>query len=263
MCGQAVKEKQETQDKQDIQERARTLTFEILRYNPQVKGETPKMKTYQVKEAPGMTIFIALNEIREYQDPSLQFDFVCRAGICGSCGMVINGAPGLACRTLTANYPDGVIKLLPLPGFELIGDLSVNTGKVFRAMSERVESWIHDKHADNVDLDKLEETMDPDTADEIYELERCVECGVCLAACATKRMRDDFLGAAGFMRLARYAVDPRDKRSDEEFYDIIGDDDGVFGCMTLLGCEDYCPKDLPHQTRIAYLRRKMAFAKRS
>lgn len=243
------------------EEKHRTLTFEILRYNPQIKGDTPKMQQYEVVEAPGMTVFIALNEIREEQDPSLQFDFVCRAGICGSCGMIINGEPKLACRTLTDTYPTGKITLLPLPTFELIGDLSVNTGKVMRQMSERVESWIHDKDAEKVDLTRLEERMEPEQAEEIYELERCVECGLCLAACATKRMRDDFLGAVGFMRLARYAIDPRDKRTGKEFYDIIGDDDGVFGCMTLLGCEDYCPKDLPHQTQIAYLRRKMALGK--
>ncbi|HKK91367.1 MAG TPA: fumarate reductase iron-sulfur subunit, partial [Desulfobacteraceae bacterium] len=197
-----------------MEEQERTLTFHIMRYNPQIKGDTPRMKTYEVKEAPGMTIFIALNDIREHQDPSLQFDFICRAGICGSCAMIINGKPDLACRTLTSKFPEGEIKLLPLPGFELIGDLSVNTGKFMRAMSERVESWIHDKHQDNIDLTRIEERMDPDTADEIYELERCVECGCCISGCATKRMRPDFLGAAGFMRLARYAIDPRDKRSD-------------------------------------------------
>ncbi len=241
-----------------MSDQARVLKFQIFRYNPLKKGDKPRMVTYEVAEAPGMTIFIALNEIRETQDPSLQFDFVCRAGICGSCAMVINGQPDLACRTLTANFADGEITLLPLPGFELIGDLSVNTGKFMRAMSERVESWIHDLHADEVNYDALEERMDPDVADEIYELERCVECGACVSACATKRMRPDFLSAVGFMRLARFALDPRDKRTDDEFYEIMGNDDGVFGCMTLLGCEDYCPKDLPHQTQIAYLRRKMA-----
>ena len=239
----------------------RTLKFNILRYNPQIKGDTPTMKSYEVVEAPGMTIFIALNEIRENQDSSLQFDFICRAGICGSCGMIINGTPDLACRTLTSKFPDGEISLMPLPGFELIGDLSVNTGKFMRQMSERVESWIHDISAENVDLCRIEERMDPDIADEIYELERCVECGCCISACATKRMRDGFLGAVGLMRLARYSLDPRDKRSDEEFYEIVGDDDGVFGCMTLLGCQDYCPKDLPLQTQIAYLRRKMVMVK--
>ncbi len=245
----------------DQEEKGRTLKISVLRYNPQVKGDMPRMQTYELTEAPGMTLFIALNDIRENIDPTLQFDFVCRAGICGSCAMVINGKPSLACRTLTSTFPDGEIKLLPLPGFELIGDLSINSGKFMQEMNERVESWIHDKNMNNVDLTRIEERMDPDVADEIYELERCVECGCCVAACGTKRMRPNFLGAVGLVRIARYALDPRDKRTDEEFYEIVGNDDGVFGCMTLLGCEDYCPKDLPLQTQIAYLRRKMAFVK--
>jgi len=238
----------------------RTLKFHIFRYNPQLDGDKPKMVTYEVKEAVGMTVFIALNEIREQQDRSLQFDFVCRAGICGSCGMVINGKPDLACRTLTSKFPSGEITLLPLPAFELIGDLSVNTGAFNRAMSERVGTWIHDQNVGEQSLDVLEERMNPDLADEIYELDRCIECGCCIAACATKRMRDDFLGAMGFMKIARFHLDSRDKRSDADWYEVIGNDDGVFGCMTLLGCEDNCPKDLPHQTKIAFLRRKMAKA---
>ena len=189
-----------------MSKQARTLKFHIMRYNPQIKTDIPKIKTYKVKEAPGMTIFIALNEIRETQDSSLQFDFICRAGICGSCAMIINGQPDLACRTLTSKFLDGEIKLLPLPGFEIIGDLSVDTGKFMRAMNERVESWIHDKTSSDIDFNKIEEQMDPDVADEIYELERCVECGCCVSACATKRMRDDFLGAVGFMKIARYAL---------------------------------------------------------
>ena len=72
----------------------RKLTIQILRYNPQEPGSTPRMQRYELEEAHGMTLFIALNEIREKQDASLQFDFVCRAGICGSCGMMINGRPG-------------------------------------------------------------------------------------------------------------------------------------------------------------------------
>ncbi len=62
------------------------------------------------------------------------------------------------------------------------------------------------------------------------------------------------------MKLARFILDPRDNRSDRDFYEIIGNEDGVFGCMSLLGCEDSCPKELPHQVQIAYLRRKMLHA---
>ena len=113
----------------------RTLTFNIFRYDPQESGDKPKMVKYQIEETPGMSVFIALNQLREQQDSSLQFDFVCRAGICGSCAMVINGFPTLACRTLTSKYPKGEITLMPLPGFELIGDLSVNTGKFMRELA--------------------------------------------------------------------------------------------------------------------------------
>lgn len=202
-----------------------------------------------------MTLFIALNRIRDEQEPSLAFDFVCRAGICGSCAMIVNGRPALACRTLTTTLPP-TTTLLPLPNFELIADLSVNTGKWMRHMSERLEAWVH--LVEEPDIDRLEARMDPDLADEIYELDRCIECGCCVAACGTAQMREDFVGAVGINKLARFRADPRDSRDDADYYDLIGTDDGVFGCMTLLACQDVCPRDLNLQTQIAFMRRRMA-----
>ena len=236
--------------------RQRALRISVLRYNPQERGSVPRMQTYELQEADGMTLFIALNEIRETQDASLQFDFVCRAGICGSCAMVIDGRPGLACRTLTKNLgPE--ISLAPLPVFELIADLSVNTGRWMRAMSERLETWVH-RREQEVDLRRLEERMEPALAQQIYELDRCIECGCCVAACGTARMRSDFVGAVGLNKIARFRLDPRDNRSDDDFYELVGNDDGVFGCMSLLACHDVCPKQLPLATQIAFIRRKMA-----
>jgi fumarate reductase iron-sulfur subunit len=234
----------------------RILKFHILRYNPADPASVPRMQTYELEEADGMTLFIALNEIREKQDPSLQFDFVCRAGICGSCSMVINGRPDLACRTVTKNL--GLeTTLAPLPVFELIGDLSVNTGKWMRAMSERLETWVHQKEQE-VDPARIEAPMDADLAEKIYELDRCIECGCCVSGCGTARMRPDFVGAVGLNKIARFRIDPRDGRTDADFYELIGDDNGVFGCMSLLGCHDVCPKKLPLATQIAFMRRKMA-----
>ena len=233
----------------------RRLTFQILRYNPQEPGSSPRMQAYELEEADSMTLFIALNEIREKHDPSLQFDFVCRAGICGSCGMMINGRPGLACRTLTKQLP-AETTLAPLPIFELIGDLSVDTGNWMRAMSERLETWVHMKQQE-VDLARIEEKMDPDLADKIYELDRCIECGCCVAACGTALMRKDFVGAVGLNKIGRFRLDPREARTDDDYYELVGDDSGVFGCMSLLACHDVCPKDLPLQTQIAFIRRKM------
>ncbi len=231
------------------------IRIHVLRHNPADPASVPHLQTFEVEQSDGMTLFMALGEIREKHDPSLQFDFVCRAGICGSCAMVVNGRPTLACRTLTRDVgPE--ITLAPLPFFELIGDLSVNTGKWMRSLSERLEAWCH-VAAEKIDLRRIEAPMDPDLADQIFELDRCIECGCCVAACGTARMRKDFVGAIGLNKIARFRLDPRDTRTDADYYEVIGDDDGVFGCMSLLGCEDVCPKDLPLQTQIAFIRRKM------
>jgi fumarate reductase iron-sulfur subunit len=232
-----------------------TIRVHVLRYNPQIPEDVPHMQTFEVEQGEGMTLFVALTEIREKQDPTLQFDFVCRAGICGSCAMMVNGRPTLACRTLTRDVgPD--VTLAPLPVFELIGDLSVNTGKWMRGTSERLEAWLHAKRKD-VDRSRLEERMEPDLAEKLNEIDRCVECGCCVAACGTARMRPDFVGAVGIAKIARFRLDPRDARTDADYYELVGDDAGVFGCMSLLACHDVCPKNLPLQTQIAFIRRKM------
>lgn len=233
----------------------RKITIRVLKYNPRSAVSKPHYVEYNLDETPGMTLFIALTYIREHIDPDLSFDFVCRAGICGSCGMVVNGKPRLACRTLTSSFTQNTITLLPMPAFELIKDLSVNTGKWMDKMSKRVESWIHTNQ--EVDIAKMEEKVDPKVAQETFELDRCIECGICVASCGTMLMRPDFVGPVGLNRVARFEVDPHDQRSHDDFYELVGDDNGIFGCMSLMACEDHCPKNLPLQNKIAYLRRKL------
>jgi len=235
----------------------RKLKFNIFRYNPQDPDSVPHTDTFQIEETESMTLFIALTQIREEHDPSLQFDFCCRAGICGGCAMMINGRPNLACKTLTNELPKE-ITLMPLPIFKMIGDLSVDTGTWFREMNEKVESWVHTSKT--FDLETEEERMDNALAEEIYELERCVECGCCVAACGTANMREDFVGAVAMNRIARFMMDPRDQRTGSEYFEVIGTDEGIFGCMGLLGCEDVCPKQLPLQDQLGILRRKMGWS---
>lgn len=233
----------------------RKLHLEIFRHNPLDPDSTPRMQKYVVEEHGSMTLFLVLTHIREQLDPSLQFDFCCRAGICGSCGMVINGRPGLACNTRTADLPDTII-LLPLPVFKLVGDLSVDTGTWFRNVGQKIESWIHTTKP--FDPQAQEDRMSNDLANEIFELDRCIECGCCVAACGTALMRKDFIGATSINRLARFHIDPRDNRNPKDFYELVGDDNGVFGCMGLLACEDVCPKQLPLQDQLGIMRRMVS-----
>ena len=231
---------------------SRKLHIEVFRYNPLDPASVPHMQSFYVEEYSSMTLFIALNIIREQQDPSLQFDFCCRAGICGSCGMVINGRPGLACHTQTRDLPDHIV-LHPLPVFKLLGDLSVDTGTWFRNVGAKIESWIHTTK--EFDPKAQEERMDNEVATQIFELDRCIECGCCVAACGTARMREDFIGATAINRMARFYIDPRDNRTPADYYELIGDDSGVFGCMGLLACDNVCPKQLPLQDQLGIMRR--------
>jgi succinate dehydrogenase/fumarate reductase-like Fe-S protein len=86
---------------------------------------------------------------------------------------------------------------------------------------------------------------------------RGIECGCCVAGCGTARMWEDFVGAVALNKIARFRLDPRDRLNDHDYYELIGDDDGVFGCMSLLACHELCPKNLLLASKIAYLRRRM------
>ncbi len=233
---------------------SRKLHIEVFRYNPAAPDTKPYMQSFFINEFDSMTLFIALNILRDEHDPSLQFDFCCRAGICGSCGMVINGRPALACHTQTRDLPDHIV-LHPLPVFKLVGDLSVDTGVWFRDVGTRIESWIHSTKPFDPDIE--ESRMENSLANEIFELDRCIECGCCVAACGTARMREDFIGATSINRIARFYMDPRDERSEDDYYDLIGNDAGVFGCMGLLACEDVCPKQIPLQDQLGIMRRML------
>lgn len=234
----------------------RRLSFEIYRYDPNDPEAVPRMDHFEIDEEPMMGLFTVLTQIREEQDPSLMFDFGCHASVCGSCGMLINGRPALACRTLTSTLPQ-TTTLHPMPVFKHVGDLCVDTGTWFRAAYDNVESWIHtDKKFDKT---ALEERLSNDVMLQIYELDRCIECGCCVAACGTANVKDDFVGATVVNRVARFLIDPRDKRTNREYYDVIGTDYGIFGCIGLLGCDDICPKEIPLQETLAMVRRKMAW----
>jgi fumarate reductase iron-sulfur subunit len=232
----------------------RRLTFEIFRFNPEDPASTPHTDRFELDEEPFMTLYIALNRIREAQDPSLQFDFGCRESICGACGMLVNGRPTLACKTLIRRLPDR-ITLFPLPVFKLVGDLSVDTGTWFREMVERTEAWIHPRA--DFDPAEQEQRMDDDLAQAIYEGDRCIECGCCVATCGVANIDPEFLGAAGLNRVARFAIDPRDERSADDWFDVVAGKGGVFGCIGLMACEDICPKELPLLEVNAYLRRRL------
>jgi fumarate reductase iron-sulfur subunit len=148
-----------------------------------------------------------------------------------------------------------VIELFPLPFFKMLGDLSVDTGVWFREIAEKLESWIHTDEKFNPK--KEEKRMANELAGQIYEHDRCIECGCCIAGCATINVKPDFLGAAGLNRIARYMIDPRDERDPETWYELVSTYEGVFGCIGMMACDDVCPKNIPLLETFSRVRRLM------
>ena len=75
-----------------------SLTVYIRRFDPE-KDAAPREQQYTLQVERGMTVLDGLHMLKQTQDPTLGFRFSCRMGVCGSCGMMINGVPGLACNT--------------------------------------------------------------------------------------------------------------------------------------------------------------------
>ncbi|MBN2435899.1 MAG: fumarate reductase iron-sulfur subunit [Spirochaetes bacterium] len=224
--------------------------IKILRYKPGSETK-PYFESYDV-EPDGDTVLSLLQQIQKYIDPSLKFDYVCRSGVCGSCAMLINGKPRLACRTCL-NEVKGSVTIAPLPGFLMLGDLSVDTGSYFIK--------IHNRQALNVIRSKQQEAelaansnYENELMMHLYELDRCIECGCCVSACATVQMNADFAGAAELLNAWRLMSDPRDDRTNKDWYELYATDNGVFGCTALLACDSYCPKNIPLASSLASFR---------
>jgi fumarate reductase iron-sulfur subunit len=98
--------------------------------------------------------------------------------------------------------------------------------------------------------------MSDEQALAIYESDRCIECGCCVASCGAANLEPGFAGPAGLNRVVRIMLDPRDARGDDDWFDVLSNENGVFGCIGMMACQDVCPKDLPLVEVYSYLRRK-------
>ena len=75
-----------------------------------------------------------------------------------------------------------------------------------------------------------------------------------LMTCGAANMDDEFLAGAGLNRIKRFMMDPRDMRSDGEWFEVVAGKDGVFGCIGLMACADVCPVKIDIPKVLLHLR---------
>src|SRR5499426_147015 len=117
-----------------------TVALSVARYRPEQEAE-PTVQTYEVPYGKDWVILDALNYVKDQLDGTLSFRWSCRKGICGSCGMTVNGEPKLTCATFLNDYAPGPVRVEPLENFPLIRDLVVEIGDFMRKLPQ-IKPWI-------------------------------------------------------------------------------------------------------------------------
>jgi fumarate reductase iron-sulfur subunit len=214
-----------------------TIQLEIQRYSPE-NGGKPYFQRYEVPLRKDWVVLDALNHIKDRVDGSLSFRWSCRMGICGSCGMLVNGEPKLSCATFLSNYAreHKPIRVEPLRYFPVIRDLVVALND-FMVKLQKVRPWLIPKQEPATG----EFIQTPQQLENYRQYSMCINCLLCYAACPVVGLDHDFVGPAAIALAQRYNKDSRDQGSKQRL-DVLLHPEGIWGCTFVGECTKVCPK---------------------
>jgi fumarate reductase iron-sulfur subunit len=215
------------------------ITLEVARYRPELETE-PVMQAYEVPLRPDWVVLDGLNHIKDQLDGTLSYRWSCRMGICGSCGMTVNGEPKLTCATFLTEYAPGPVRIEPLRNFPVIRDLVVDIDD-FMAKLPTVKPWLVRDEQSPVEQGEYLQT--PDELDEYKQFSMCINCMLCYAACPVYALDPQFIGPAAIALAQRYNLDSRDDGAGDR-RDVLSSDEGVWACTFVGECSAVCPKDV-------------------
>jgi fumarate reductase iron-sulfur subunit len=184
-------------------------------------------------------ILDALNYIKDHLDGTLSFRWSCRMGICGSCGMKVNGTPVLTCAAFLEKLAPGPVRIEPLENFNVIRDLVIDMDDFMDKLKE-VKSWIIRK--DEV-APETEFLQTPDQLKEYKQYSMCINCMLCYSACPVYGLEPGFLGPAAIALAQRYNLDSRDEGSGLRM-EILNEEGGMWHCTFVGDCSAVCPKNV-------------------
>ena len=215
----------------------RTVVIECLRFNPEGDGP-PSYVAYRVPFDDDTSVLQGLQYIKDNLDGSLTFRWSCRMAICGSCGMMLNGEPRLACSAFLRDFhPDGV-RVEPLTHFPIVRDLVIDQTEFLHKL-ESVRPQLVPKEPRTLADGPYPQT--PAQMDAYYQYAQCINCLMCYAACPQFGLDARFTGPAALALLHRYNADSRDGATAQRM-EVVNAETGVWGCTLVGYCSEVCPK---------------------
>ena len=241
-------------------------TLKLRRYSPET-GAAAYWEEFTIDLDGKRSVLDGILQAKDRQDGSIGIRCSCRAAICGSCGVRINGKPALACHThldeaaATAagagwNPPDEgqqspVITVEPMGNMPVIKDLIVDMDAVHWKKMQRVTPWLLPEG----DPPEREYVVPMESMIDITQTMACIQCGACVSDCLSMEVDPLFIGPAALAKAYRFVGDPRDGRHKERLKDLAEDPHGIYDCTHCFNCIEACPKGVAPMSQIMRLRR--------
>ncbi len=230
-------------------------TLKIRRYNPE-SGEPAFWHEYDVDLPPERSVLDGILQVKDREDNSVGIRCSCRAAICGSCGVQINGKTALACNTRISEASRQAggrpIVVEPMNNFPVLKDLIVDMDAVHWKKIQRVVPWLLPEG----EPPEREYIVPAEAMVDVTQSMACIQCGVCVGACLSLEVDPDFAGPAALAKAYRFVGDPRDGQTEERLRDLAEDPHGIYDCTHCFACIEVCPKDVAPMNQIMRLRRR-------
>ncbi len=229
------------------------VRFKLRRWDPERK--TYQTSEYEIPVRRGMTVLDGLIWIKENIDRTVSYRASCRMGLCGSCGMVINGKPMLACETQILHLESNNVTVEPLYNYEPIKDLVADFHQFFEKQRTIKPYLIREDVEEQINPTR-EYIQSPEEWNLYIQFAMCITCGLCYSACPTTATDPKYLGPQALMNLYRFFADSRDQ-AEHLRLEIADQVDGVWGCHLATGCSEVCPKGVDPALAIQLLRKEL------
>ncbi len=213
------------------------IKLQVARYRPEQESEVT-FDQYEVPCPKEWVVLDGLNHVKDRIDGTLAYRWSCRMGVCGSCGMMVNGEPKLTCATFLADYAPGPIRVEPLRNFPVIRDLIVDIGDFMRKLAT-VKPWIVREEEKPLSTGEYRQT--PEQLDDYKQYSMCIDCMLCYSACPVYGLDPHFIGPAAIALAQRYNLDSRDEGAAERLA-VLSEQDGIWACTFVGECTKVCPK---------------------
>lgn len=230
--------------------------LKLRRYDPE-SGQPAYWSEYDVDLDAERSVLQGILTARDDQDGSIGIRCSCRAAICGSCAVRINGKTALACNTAIGEAAEKAgdgnpIVVEPMNNMPVIKDLIVDMDAVHWKKVQRVVPWLLPEG----DPPEREYIVPAESMIDITQSMACIQCGACVGACLSMEANPDFIGPAALAKAYRFVGDPRDGQERERLKDLAEDPDGLYTCTHCFACVEVCPKDVAPMNQIMRLRRR-------